>query len=62
MQYAVAPITYKENIMKARLVPVYFPSGKDDEFSRQLSRLKRLLDGEAENTNPCGAGFHPPRG
>ena len=29
--------------MKARLIPVYFTSGKDDEFDRQLTLLKDLL-------------------
>jgi hypothetical protein len=43
-------------MMKARLVPVYFPSGKDDEFSRQLSRLKRLLADEAEILTPVALG------
>jgi hypothetical protein len=34
--------------MKARLVPVYFEPGRDDEFEAQLETLKALLAGEAE--------------
>ena len=29
--------------MKARLVPVYFVEGRDEDFDLQLSRLKELL-------------------
>ena len=35
-------------MMKARLVPVYFKSGRDDEFKEQVNMLKQLLAEEAE--------------
>jgi hypothetical protein len=34
--------------MKARLVPVYFVIGRDEDFDRQLDRLKELLADQAE--------------
>jgi hypothetical protein len=42
--------------MKARLVPVYFKSGRDKEFDEQVNRLKRLLAGEAEILEPRALG------
>ena len=34
--------------MKARLVPVYFRTGKDDEFNQQLNIIQGLLTEEAD--------------
>lgn len=42
--------------MKARLVPLYFPVGKDGEFEQQAERLKILLAGEAELLEPVALG------
>ncbi len=42
--------------MKARLIPVYFESGTDDDFKRQVDRLKRLLADEAEILDPVALG------
>ena len=42
--------------MKARLVPVYFKSEKDEEFSDQLTRLKELLAEEADILKPSALG------
>ncbi len=38
--------------MKARLVPVYFRSGIDNDYTRQLARLRELLAAEAEVLEP----------
>lgn len=43
-------------MMKARLVPVSFPSGGDKEFTDQLDRLKYLLAQEAEILEPVPLG------
>lgn len=42
--------------MKASLVPVYFRSGRDDEFNEQVNRLKGLLSEEAELLEPEALG------
>jgi hypothetical protein len=42
--------------MKARLVPVYFQSGMDDEFRAQLANLATLLGADAELLPPVAAG------
>ncbi|UCH22675.1 MAG: hypothetical protein JSU83_05485 [Deltaproteobacteria bacterium] len=42
--------------MKARLVPVCFKSGQDDEFHQQLTTLKALLTEEAEILEPVALG------
>ena len=42
--------------MKARLVPVYFRSGRDEEFDTQLKRLKAMLSTEAEIAEPVPLG------
>ena len=42
--------------MKARLVPVYFEPGRDDEFDTQLETLKALLAEEAEMLAPVPLG------
>ncbi|HEB31613.1 MAG TPA: hypothetical protein ENI15_12175, partial [Spirochaetes bacterium] len=42
--------------MKARLVPVYFKSEKDEEFSDQLTRLRELLAEEADILKPAALG------
>jgi hypothetical protein len=42
--------------MKARLVPAYFKSGRDDEFNKQVNRLGNLLVEEAEILEPIALG------
>jgi hypothetical protein len=42
--------------MKARLVPVYFVQGRDDDFDLQLARLKEMLADQAEFLPPVGLG------
>lgn len=42
--------------MKARLVPVYFESGRNREFDEQVARLKHLLAAEAEIFEPVALG------
>ncbi len=42
--------------MKARLVPVYFQSGKDADFDKQFAALKTLLFDEAEILDPVPLG------
>ena len=42
--------------MKARLVPVYFKSGRDGEFDEQLKRLGSLFAAEAEILEPAALG------
>jgi len=42
--------------MKARLVPVYFKSGPDADFAKQVENLKRLLAEEAEILTPVALG------
>ncbi len=42
--------------MKARLVPVYFQSGCDDDYDRQLNALRTLLAGEADLAEPVALG------
>ena len=34
--------------MNAKLVPVFFPKSKDEDFDTQLENLKKLLAGHAE--------------
>lgn len=46
--------------MKARLVPVYFPEGRDEEFDRQLLTLQALLAEEAEFLDPVPLGADLP--
>ena len=46
--------------MKARLVPVYFQSGENDEFKQQLEILKALLSDEAEILEPAALGASLP--
>ena len=45
----------KVNLVKARLVPVYFP-GKDSEFDEQVENLKSLLADDAEILPPVALG------
>jgi hypothetical protein len=47
-------------MIKARLVPVYFQSGKDEEFNRQLDTLKGVLSEEAEILEPVRLGSPVP--
>ncbi len=42
--------------MKARLVPVYFVKGRDEDFDLQLARLKELLSDQAEFLDPVPLG------
>ena len=42
--------------MKARLVPVYFVEGRDEDFDLQLARLKELLSNQADFLLPVGLG------
>jgi len=42
--------------MKARLVPVYFKSGRDSEFDEQLKMLGSLFAAEAEILEPAALG------
>jgi len=46
--------------MKARLVPVYFTSSKDDEFTGQLNTLRSLLSEQAEMLEPVALGSSLP--
>lgn len=46
--------------MKARLVPVYFKSGKDTEFHKQVATLKKLLAEEVELLEPVALGLPLP--
>ena len=46
--------------MKARLVPVTFQSGVDDEYRAQLANLASLLAGEAEILEPVPLGTQLP--
>ena len=42
--------------MKARLIPVYFLSGKNEDFERQLAILKELLAEVADFLDPVSLG------
>ncbi len=42
--------------MKARLVPVFFEEGRDEDFDIQLARLKTLLADDAEFLDPLPLG------
>lgn len=46
--------------MKARLVPVYFRSGLNPAYTRQLERLRGLLAAEAEIAEPVALGSRLP--
>ncbi|MGD0610272.1 MAG: hypothetical protein ABSB41_02065 [Anaerolineales bacterium] len=46
--------------MKARLVPLYFETGRDQDFDRQVANLGELLLEEAEILNPLPLGAHLP--
>ncbi|KPJ87999.1 MAG: hypothetical protein AMS17_06880 [Spirochaetes bacterium DG_61] len=46
--------------MKARLVPVYFKSGMNEDFQAQLENLKKLLAKEVEFLDPVALGFRIP--
>ena len=46
--------------MKARLVPVYFKSGRDDDYQQQVNRLVALLAEEAEILEPVALGSFLP--
>ena len=42
--------------MKAQLIPVYFMSGKNEDFHRQLTILKELLSEVADFLDPGNPG------
>ena len=42
--------------MKAKLVPLYFKSGMDEDFKKQLLNLKNLLFDVAEIIEPVALG------
>ena len=42
--------------MKARLVPIYFPDGRDQDFDIQLANLHEMLDGDVELLAPVPLG------
>jgi len=42
--------------MKARLVPVYFVEGREENFDLQLARLKELLSNQADFLPSVGLG------
>jgi hypothetical protein len=42
--------------MKARLVPVYFDPGRDEDFDKQAAALRTLLADEAELLSPVALG------
>lgn len=42
--------------MKARLVPLFFQSGKDTEFVKRIEALRRLLVDEADILEPRALG------
>jgi len=46
--------------MKARLVPLYFQSGRDEDYNLQLENLKGLLAEEAEILEPVALGSRLP--
>jgi hypothetical protein len=47
-------------MIKARLVPIYFQSGKDEEYENHLRTLKQLLVEEAEILDPVQLGASLP--
>jgi len=46
--------------MKARLVPLYFNPGRDEDFDKQLGKLKELFKDEAEFLAPVELGAKVP--
>ncbi|MFW6381381.1 MAG: hypothetical protein ACOCZ3_02440 [Bacillota bacterium] len=48
--------------MKARLIPVYFEKGRNQEFDRQLDKLHQLLDDIAVILEPVALGDRLPAG
>jgi hypothetical protein len=46
--------------MKARLIPIYFQSGMDEDFKTQLVRLREMLAEEAEILEPVALGKRIP--
>lgn len=48
------------SVMKARLVPLYFKSGIDEEFNEQVKNLKNLLSDVAEMLEPLAMGSSLP--
>jgi hypothetical protein len=47
-------------MMKASLVPVYFKHGMDEDYKRQLAKLKELLADEADFLQPVPLGARLP--
>jgi hypothetical protein len=54
--YAALISTKGGKAMKAKLVPVYFPKSKNEDFDNQLENLKKLLSGHAEFLLPAPLG------
>jgi len=48
--------------MKPRLVPIYFPAGRNSEFDAQLTTLHNLLGSDAEILEPVALGSALPDG
>ena len=46
--------------MKARLIPIYFPTARDADFDEQLKVLKELLANEADILEPVALGDDVP--
>ncbi len=46
--------------MKAKLVPIYFDPGRDQEFDQQCRRLERQLADDAELLEPTALGSSIP--
>jgi hypothetical protein len=51
---------YQEKNMKAKLVPIYFKTAEDPDFSTQLQKLHELLADEAEILEPKQLGSSLP--
>ena len=53
----------EDHIMKARLVPLYFDPGRDDDFDKQLAAIRTLLADTLSSSNlwRSGTRFPTPR-
>lgn len=49
-------------MLKAKLIPVYFKSGRDKDYDSQLKNLRELLREEAEIMSPIPLGNSMPKG
>jgi hypothetical protein len=50
----------RKRTMRSRLVPVYFKSGRNDEFDKQVNTLRNLLLDDAEILEPVKLGSRLP--